>query len=161
MLGYSKLFSIKTPHGVLSKQFRYPGVMWGNEVSMDTIDLGNSESLVCACSPTGRYVHRDDVIPKAKRLKPKMVPVAGWKETGGDMDFDTIMERLTKNTSRSCRRRRSSPASTNLNRRFPVRQNLTADKRNSTARNQYAETKPVIIAPDYTDDELYGGCARK
>lgn len=26
MLGYSKLLSIKTPHGVLSKQFRYPGV---------------------------------------------------------------------------------------------------------------------------------------
>lgn len=43
-----------------------------------------------------------------------------------------------------------------LNRRFPVRQNLTADKRNSTARNQYAEKRePVIIAPDYTDDELY------
>ncbi|EHY06545.1 hypothetical protein ECDEC15B_1766 [Escherichia coli DEC15B] len=26
MLGYSKLLSIKTPHGVLSKQFRDPGV---------------------------------------------------------------------------------------------------------------------------------------
>lgn len=42
-----------------------------------------------------------------------------------------------------------------LNRRFPARQNLTADKRSSTARNQYAETRTVIIAPDYTDDELY------
>lgn len=42
----------------------------------------------------GRYVHRDDVYQKAKRLKPKMVPVAGWKETQvSDMDFDTIMEK--------------------------------------------------------------------
>ncbi|GCJ91975.1 hypothetical protein BvCmsB1661_03308 [Escherichia coli] len=33
-------------------------------------------------------------VPKAKRLKPKMVPVAGWKETQvSDMDFDTIMEK--------------------------------------------------------------------
>ena len=50
MLGYSKLLSIKTPHGVLSKQFRYPALR-GNEVSMDTIDLGNSESLVCGVFP--------------------------------------------------------------------------------------------------------------
>ncbi|EEQ8868632.1 DUF1391 domain-containing protein, partial [Escherichia coli] len=44
---------MKTPHGVLSKQFRYPATpaLRGNEVSMDTIDLGNSESLVCGVFP--------------------------------------------------------------------------------------------------------------
>ncbi len=31
---------------------------------MDTIDLGNSESLVCGVFPTGRHVHRDDVYQK-------------------------------------------------------------------------------------------------
>ncbi len=37
----------------------------GNEVSMDTIDLGNSESLVCGVFPQPRrYVHRDDVYQK-------------------------------------------------------------------------------------------------
>lgn len=37
----------------------------GNEVSMDTIDLGNSESLVCGVFPQpGRYVHRDDIYQK-------------------------------------------------------------------------------------------------
>ena len=42
-----------------------------------------------------------------------------------------------------------------LNRRFPARQNLTADKRSSTARNQYAETRTRHHRADYTDDELY------
>ncbi|EFE7042807.1 hypothetical protein GCJ75_23050, partial [Escherichia coli] len=46
-------------------------------------------------------------------------------------------------------------ASANLNRRFPVRQNLTADKRNSTRGISMQKREPVIIAPDYTDDELY------
>lgn len=65
-------------------------------------------------------------------------------------------KRLTKNTSKALPKAKKPSASANLNRRFPARQNLTADKRSSTARNQYAETrKPVIIAPDYTDDELY------
>ena len=55
---------------------------------MDTIDLGNNESLVYGVFPN------QDGTFKAKRLKPKMVPVAGWKETQvSDMDFDTIMEK--------------------------------------------------------------------
>ncbi|KAA9832152.1 hypothetical protein EWT46_04300 [Escherichia coli O25b:H4] len=33
LLGYSKLISIKTPHGVLSKQFRYPGVKGKQRIS--------------------------------------------------------------------------------------------------------------------------------
>ncbi len=37
----------------------------GNEVSMDTIDLGNNESLVYGVFPKpGRHVHRDDVYQK-------------------------------------------------------------------------------------------------
>ncbi len=64
----------------------------GNEVSMDTIDLGNSESLVCGVFP----------------------------------NQDGTFTAMT---------------SVSLNRRFPARQNLTADKRSSTARNQYAETR--------------------
>ncbi len=37
----------------------------GNEVSMDTIDLGNNESLVYGVFPNrGRHVHRDDVYQK-------------------------------------------------------------------------------------------------
>ncbi len=37
----------------------------GNEVNMDTIDLGNNESLVCGVFPQpGRHVHRDDVYQK-------------------------------------------------------------------------------------------------
>ena len=57
---------------------------------MDTIDLGNNESLVY-----GVFPNQDGTFTaKAKRLKPKMVPVAGWKETQvSDMDFDTIMEK--------------------------------------------------------------------
>ncbi|CCK46804.1 hypothetical protein BN16_21161 [Escherichia coli chi7122] len=50
-------------------------------------------------------------------------------------------KRLTKNTSKALPKAKKLTASTNLNRRFPVRQNLMADKRNSTARNQYAETR--------------------
>ena len=47
-----------------------------------------------ACSQTRRHVHRDDVYQKAKRLKPNLARVAGWKETQvSDMDFDTIMEK--------------------------------------------------------------------
>ncbi|AIF93317.1 hypothetical protein SS17_1738 [Escherichia coli O157:H7 str. SS17] len=50
-------------------------------------------------------------------------------------------KRLMKNTSKVLPTAKKLSASTNLNRRFPARQNLTADKRNSTARNQYAETR--------------------
>ncbi|GDG51321.1 hypothetical protein BvCmsNSP027_03560 [Escherichia coli] len=46
----TKLQSIKTPHGVLSKQFRYPALR-ANEVNMDTLNLGNNESLVCGVFP--------------------------------------------------------------------------------------------------------------
>ncbi|EZA33645.1 hypothetical protein BW70_13400 [Escherichia coli O174:H8 str. 04-3038] len=46
----TKLPSIKTPHGVLSKQFRHPALRV-NEVSMDTIELSNNESLVCGVFP--------------------------------------------------------------------------------------------------------------
>ena len=71
-----------------------------------------------------------------------MVPVAGWKETQvSDMDFDTIMEKAYEEYFEGLAEGEELSASTNLNRRFPVRQNLTADKRNSTARNQYAETR--------------------
>ncbi|EFA6426883.1 DUF1391 domain-containing protein, partial [Escherichia coli] len=41
---------MKTPHGVLSKQFRYPALR-ANEVNMDTLNLGNNESLVCGVFP--------------------------------------------------------------------------------------------------------------
>lgn len=50
MLVMANLVCINTPHGVLSKQFRYPALR-GNEVSMDTIDLGNNESLVYGVFP--------------------------------------------------------------------------------------------------------------
>lgn len=46
----TKSQSIKTPHGVLSKQFRYPALR-ANEVNMDTLNLGNNESLVCGVFP--------------------------------------------------------------------------------------------------------------
>ncbi|GDH53176.1 hypothetical protein BvCmsKKP048_03899 [Escherichia coli] len=46
----TELQSIKTPHGVLSKQFRYPALR-ANEVNMDTLNLGNNESLVCGVFP--------------------------------------------------------------------------------------------------------------
>ncbi|VEC51723.1 putative prophage protein [Escherichia coli] len=68
MLGYSKLFSIKTPHGVLSKQFRYPGVK-GNEVSMDTIDLGNNESLVYGVFPNQDGTFTAMTYTKSKTFK--------------------------------------------------------------------------------------------
>lgn len=68
MLGYSKLFSIKTPHGVLSKRFRYPGVK-GNEVSMDTIDLGNNESLVYGVFPNQDGTFTAMTYTKSKTFK--------------------------------------------------------------------------------------------
>ena len=68
MLGYSKLLSIKTPHGVLSKQFRYPALR-GNEVSMDTIDLGNSESLVCGVFPNQDGTFTAMTYTKSKTFK--------------------------------------------------------------------------------------------
>lgn len=46
----TNLAYIKTPHGVLSKQFRYPALR-ANEVNMDTLNLGNNESLVCGVFP--------------------------------------------------------------------------------------------------------------
>lgn len=71
-----------------------------------------------------------------------MVPVAGWKETQvSDMDFNTIMEKAYEEYFEGLAEGEEASASVSLNRRFPVRQNLTADKRNSTARNQYAETR--------------------
>ncbi|ERB07505.1 phage protein [Escherichia coli KOEGE 10 (25a)] len=68
MLGYSKLLSIKTPHGVLSKQFRYPALR-GNEVSMDTIDLGNNESLVCGVFPNQDGTFTAMTYTKSKTFK--------------------------------------------------------------------------------------------
>ncbi|WP_434062578.1 DUF1391 family protein [Escherichia coli] len=45
---------------------------------MDTIDLGNSESLVCGVFPNqdGTFTAMT-YIPKAKRLKPNLARVAG------------------------------------------------------------------------------------
>ncbi|CAM3136845.1 Putative prophage protein [Escherichia coli] len=61
----------------------------GNEVSMDTIDLGNSESLVC-----GVFPNQDGTFTAMTYTKSKTFTVAGWKETQvSDMDFDTIMEK--------------------------------------------------------------------
>lgn len=68
MLGYSKLLSIKTPHGVLSKQFRYPGVK-GNEVNMDTLNLGNNESLVCGVFPNEDGTFTAMTYTKSKTFK--------------------------------------------------------------------------------------------
>lgn len=64
----TKLSSIKTPHGVLSKQFRYPGVK-GNEVSMDTIDLGNNDSLVCGVFPNQDGTFTAMAYTKSKTFK--------------------------------------------------------------------------------------------
>ncbi|APE92431.1 hypothetical protein FORC41_2604 [Escherichia coli] len=50
LLAMTNLAYIKTPHGVLSKQFRYPALR-ANEVNMDTLNLGNNESLVCGVFP--------------------------------------------------------------------------------------------------------------
>ncbi len=53
-------------------------------------NFNNYAAGFCSATPA----LRGNGIPKAKRLKPKMVPVAGWKETQvSDMDFDTIMEK--------------------------------------------------------------------
>ena len=68
ILEKTKLQSIKTPHGVLSKQFRYPALR-GNEVSMDTIDLGNSESLVCGVFPNQDGTFTAMTYTKSKTFK--------------------------------------------------------------------------------------------
>ncbi len=72
-----------------------------------------------------------------------MVPVAGWKETQvSDMDFDTIMEKAYEEYFEGLAEGEEALSFSEFKQaRFPVRQNLTADKRNSTARNQYAETR--------------------
>ena len=64
----TKLPPIKTPHGVLSKQFRYPALR-ANEVSMDTIDLGNSESLVCGVFPNQDGTFTAMTYTKSKTFK--------------------------------------------------------------------------------------------
>lgn len=68
MLVIANLICINTPHGVLSKQFRYPALR-GNEVSMDTIDLGNSESLVCGVFPNQDGTFTAMTYTKSKTFK--------------------------------------------------------------------------------------------
>ena len=71
-----------------------------------------------------------------------MVPVAGWKETQvSDMDFDTIMEKAYEEYFEGLAEGEEAHSFNEFKQVLPVRQNLTADKRNSTARNQYAETR--------------------
>lgn len=50
MLVMANLVCINTPHGVLSNSSATPALR-GNEVSMDTIELGNNESLVYGVFP--------------------------------------------------------------------------------------------------------------
>lgn len=64
----ANLICINTPHGVLSKQFRYPSVK-GNEVSMDTIDLGNNESLVYGVFPNQDGTFTAMTYTKSKTFK--------------------------------------------------------------------------------------------
>lgn len=71
-----------------------------------------------------------------------MVPVAGWKETQvSDMDFDTIMEKAYEEYFEGLAEGEEAHSFNEFKQALSVRQNLTADKRNSTARNQYAETR--------------------
>ncbi|EFX15717.1 hypothetical protein ECO9389_11465, partial [Escherichia coli O157:H- str. 493-89] len=48
---------------------------------MDTIDLGNSESLVCGVFPNQDGTFTAMTYTKSKTFKTEVVPVAGWKET--------------------------------------------------------------------------------
>lgn len=110
----------------------------GNEVSMDTIDLGNSESLVCGVFPNQDGTFTAMTYTKSKTFSASL---AGKKFRWVIWISTQSWKRLTKNTSKVLPKAKKLSASANLNRHFPVRQNLTADKRNSTARNQYAETR--------------------
>ncbi len=64
----TKLTSIKTPHGALSKQFRHPALR-GNGVNMNTIDLGNSESLVYGVFPNQDGTFTAMTYTKSKTFK--------------------------------------------------------------------------------------------
>ncbi len=68
MLVMTNLVCINTPHGVLSKQFRYPALR-GNEISMDTIDLGNNESLVYGVFPNQDGTFTAMTYTKSKTFK--------------------------------------------------------------------------------------------
>lgn len=67
MLVMANLVYINTPHGVLSKQAT--PALRGNEVSMDTIDLGNSESLVCGVFPNQDGTFTAMTYTKSKTFK--------------------------------------------------------------------------------------------
>ncbi len=64
----TNLICIKTPHGVLSKQFRDPALR-ANEVNMDTIELGNNESLVCGVFPNQDGTFTAMTYTKSKTFK--------------------------------------------------------------------------------------------
>lgn len=69
-----------------------------------------------------------------------MVPVAGWKETQvSDMDFDTIMEKAYEEYFEGLAEGEEALSFSEF--KQALSKNLTADKRSSTARNQYAETR--------------------
>ncbi len=57
------------------------------------------------------------------------------------MDFDAIMEKAYEEYFEGLAEGEEALSFSELKPRFPVRQNLTADKRSGTARNQYAETR--------------------
>lgn len=57
------------------------------------------------------------------------------------MDFDTIMEKAYEEYFEGLAEGEEALSFSEFKQGFPVRQNLTADKRNSTARNQRAETR--------------------
>lgn len=68
MLGYSKLFSIKT-RTVFSANSSATPALRGNEVSMDTIDLGNNESLVYGVFPNQDGTFTAMTYTKSKTFK--------------------------------------------------------------------------------------------
>ena len=68
-----------------------------------------------------------------------MVPVAGWKETQvSDMDFDTIMEKAYEEYFEGLA---DGEEALSFNEFKQALSSSAKSKRNSTARNQYAETR--------------------
>ena len=76
----------------------------GNEVSMDTIDLGNSESLVCGVFPNQDGTFTAMTYTKSKTFKTEN-GARRWLERNSGHNHGKGLRRILR---RPCRRRRSS-----------------------------------------------------
>ncbi len=112
-------------------------------------------------SKPGRYVHRDDVYQK-QTFKTENGARRWLERNSGEWyDFDTIMEKAYEEYFEGLADGKKLSASTNLNRRFPVRQNLRLISETAPRGISMQKREPVISRQTIPMMNFMSGCARK